>query len=560
MALLGQNVMTTLSHFETTLAAIRHYVKNRGLFNIGAAFSADEARFTRFSIHCEDLLFDFSKTALDARMLVLLESLGKVADIEGKREAMFSGAPINETEQRAALHIALRAPDHQEIHLAGTNIVGDVHSSLAAMTAFSNGIRKGDICGATGEAFTDIVNIGIGGSDLGPRMATRALKPYHDGPRCHFVGNLDAADIVDHLAELRPQTTLFIVVSKTFTTRETMSNAAIARQWIVQSLGEAAVAKHFVAASTAVDKVLDFGIERRRLFSFWNWVGGRMSVWSAVGLSLMLAIGSRQFLAFLAGARAMDEHFSNTAILKNIPIMLGLIGFFHRVICSYPARAIIPYAQRLRHLPAYLQQLDMESNGKQAHLDGHMAKMATAPVVFGEVGSNAQHAFFQMLHQGSDTIPVEFILFAQGYEQNLQATQQQLLANGLAQAQALMLGQTQKQAEQALIDQGFSSHLAKKLAPHRTFPGNRPSMMLVQDKLTPFSLGRLLALYEHRTFVEGILFNINSFDQWGVELGKSLANEIEPLLTEKTATDEKGKTALDGSTRALIAHLRARAL
>jgi len=545
--------MTITSPFEIELDALRHYVKSRDDFNIKSAFDSDKTRFEHFSICFEDLLFDFSKTALDHHSLTLLENLSKAANIEGRRAAMFAGFPINVTEQRPALHVALRAPLTSQIKLNDHNIIADVHKVLADMRIFCDGIRKGTICGATHKAFTDIVNIGIGGSDLGPRMVTQALKPYHNGPHCHFVSNIDAADIIDHLEPLNPQTTLFILVSKTFTTVETMSNAAIARQWIVQSMGEAAVAKHFVAVSTEPAKVLDFGIDLKRIFDFWNWVGGRMSVWSAVGLSVMLAIGPQKFHDFLAGAHAMDEHFLNAPLRGNIPAMLGLIGFFHRIICAYPSRAIIPYAQRLRHLPAYLQQLDMESNGKQTCLDGRISKIATVPVVFGDVGSNAQHAFFQLLHQGSDIVPVEFILFAQSHEHNFATAHRQLLANGLAQAAALMVGKTRHQAEHELIAQGFPPDEAKKLAPHRHFPGNRPSILFIQDKLTPYSLGRLLALYEHRSFMEGMLFNINSFDQWGVELGKNLASKIYAQLINEGDIKEQ-----DGSTSSLITHLRAR--
>jgi len=540
---------------KTALEALRSYIRQRGSFNIAAAFESDATRFEHFSLQFQDLLFDFSKTALDMRTLVLLENLGKAAAIETRRDAMFTGALINETEQRAVLHSALRAEQGTQLHLGGRDIMPDIEAMLGAMANFSNGVRSGQIRGATGKAFTDIVNIGIGGSDLGPRMVVRALTPYHDGPRCHFVSNIDGADIADHLAELDPETTLFIIVSKTFTTVETMSNALIARQWIEQKLGEAAARKHFVAVSTAHNHVLDFGIDKTRIFGFWNWVGGRFSVWSAVGLVVMLAIGVENFCAFLSGARAMDEHFSNMPLRANIPIMHGLIGFFHRVICAYPTRAIIPYEQRLRHLPAFLQQLDMESNGKQTCLDGSLSPLPTAPIVWGAVGTNAQHAFFQLLHQGSDIVPVEFILSAHGHEPHYYAAHRQLIANCLAQAQALMIGKTKQQVEEALIAQGFPEEQAKRLAPHRIFSGNRPTMIFLHDKLTPFALGRLLALYEHRIFVEGVLLNINSFDQWGVELGKVLAAEILPRLIDDVEIKGGG---IDGSTRGLIAHLRRR--
>jgi len=542
-------------NFERALAALRHHFTHRGMFDMAAAFRNDKARFKHFSLQMQDLLFDFSRTALDAKTLILLEDLAKAADIETKRAAMFAGLPINETEQRAVLHVALRADLASQHHLGGHDIIADVRAVLADMAAFSEGVRSRQICGATGKAFSNIVNIGIGGSDLGGKMVVQALKPYHDGPHCHFVGNMDGADIADHLNVLDPETTLFIIVSKTFTTLETMSNAIIARQWISQSLGEAAVSKHFVAVSTNETQVLDFGIDKGKIFGFWNWVGGRFSVWSAVGLVVMLAIGQHNFHSFLAGARAMDAHFTSAPIAANIPIIFGLIGFFHRVICGYPTRAIVPYEQRLQHLPAYLQQLDMESNGKQACLDGDLSALPTAPIVWGAAGTNAQHAFFQLLHQGSDIVPVEFILAAHGHEPHLQATHKQLIANCLSQAQALMLGKTKQEVEDELVDQGLPPTAVQKLAPHLIFPGNRPSLMFLHDQLTPFALGRLLALYEHRIFIEGILLNINSFDQWGVELGKTLTKEILPLLAADGA--DMGRHA---SMAGLVSWLRTRTL
>jgi len=545
--------MTMRPEFDAVLANLHHHIVNRGEFNIHAAFAADRTRFKSFSLYCDDLLFDFSKTALDTKTRFLLEKLGKTAGIEEHRQAMFAGEHINKTEQRAVLHVALRAAPLQSSCLGGEQIIADVQDVLTQMKNFTHAVRAGQICGSTGEAFTDIVNIGIGGSDLGPRMVTQALKPYHDGPRCHFVSNIDSADITDCLAQLDPQRTLFLIVSKTFTTLETMSNALIARQWIVQKLGEAAVSNHFVAISTATDKAQNFGIDKNRIFGFWNWIGGRFSIWSAVGLIVMLAIGAKNFENLLAGARAMDEHFLNSPLESNIPAIFGLIGFFHRVICNYPTRAIVPYEQRLHHLPSYLQQLDMESNGKCVCLDGSPASLPTAPIVWGGAGTNAQHAFFQLLHQGSDIVPVEFILSCHGHEPQNQAVHEQLLANGLSQARALMIGKSEARAREEMITQGLSESQAEKLAPHRAFPGSRPSIILLHDQLTPFSLGRLLALYEHRIFIEGILLNINSFDQWGVELGKQLAAEIAPLITEHRSLVDQ-----DGSTAGLILHWRER--
>jgi len=415
---------------------------------------------------------------------------------------------------------------------------------LDAMGAFSDGIREGAIRGATGKAFTDVVNIGIGGSDLGPVMATLALAPCHDGPRLHFVSNVDGAHIADTLSGLDPERTLIIVASKTFTTIETMTNAATARDFIVSRLGEEAVASHFAAVSTALDKVATFGLDETRVFGFWDWVGGRYSLWSAIGLPLMLAIGREAFGEFLAGARAMDAHFKNAPVGENLPMMLGLLGIWHRLVCGYPSRAIIPYEQRLSRFPAYLQQLDMESNGKSVGINGEPLSSASGPIVWGEPGTNGQHAFFQLLHQGTDVIPVEFIIAANGHEPELKHQHQLLIANCLAQSEALMRGRSTDEAHAQLLASGASDAEAARLAPHKTFPGNRPSITLVHDKLTPFSLGRLIALYEHRVFVEATIFGINAFDQWGVELGKELATALLPVVKGESAGGDHDSSTL----------------
>lgn len=541
------------AEFEKALNALKTHATQDVLFDIRAAFKDDTRRFEKFSLVFDDLLFDFSKCALNHETLHLLDELAFAADVPGRRDAMFAGEQINITEQRSVLHVALRAPETEEILLAGKNIVTDVHDVLARMAAFSNAVRNGEMTGEGGRAFTDIVNIGIGGSDLGPHMVTNALKAYHDGPRCHFVSNIDSADIADTLRILDPATTLVIISSKTFTTVETMTNAQVARQWISNALGEEAVAKHFAAVSSALDRVADFGIDHTRVFGFWNWVGGRYSVWSAIGLSVMLAIGPDNFYQFLAGAHAMDAHFREAPLNANIPMMLGLIGYWHRVICGYPTRAIIPYEERLNRLPAYLQQLDMESNGKHVTLDGMLSKLPTGPIVWGEPGTNAQHAFFQLLHQGTDIIPVEFIVSVNGHEKYLQRQHDMLVANCLAQAEALMVGKSSDTACRELEAQGVEKNDAENLCAHKAFPGNRPTMMIVQDALTPFALGRLIALYEHRVFVEGVLMNINSFDQWGVELGKALATELLPMVSG----DKDIVGGRDASTLGLLSHIRA---
>jgi len=424
---------------------------------------------------------------------------------------------------------------------------------LDRMGAFAEAIRDGTARGATGRAFTDVVNIGIGGSDLGPVMATLALAPYHDGPRVHFVSNVDGAHIHDTLKGLDPATTLVIVASKTFTTVETMTNAAAARRWVAGALGEAAVSRHFAAVSTALDKVAAFGIDAARVFGFWDWVGGRYSVWSAIGLPVMIAVGAEDFGRFLDGAHAMDQHFRDAPMGGNLPVTLGLVGYWHRAICGFPTRAIIPYDQRLARLPAYLQQLDMESNGKRVTLDGRALDGPSGPVVWGEPGTNGQHAFFQLLHQGTDVIPVEFMIAAIGHEPNLAIQHEMLIANCLAQSEALMKGRTLAEARAQLKAKGLPDAEADRLAPHRVFPGNRPSITMLYDRLDPFALGRLVALYEHRVFVEAQLFGINAFDQWGVELGKELATELLPVV----AGDEPF-AGRDASTSGLVRDVRKR--
>lgn len=518
--------------------------------DIRAAFAADPNRFSRFSTAFDDLLFDYSKCAVNDRIIDGLEALAKAAKVEEKRDAMFRGDIINITEERAVLHTALRNRSNRPVLVDGKDVMPDVNAVLEAMGKFADDIRTGALKGATGKKITDVVNIGIGGSDLGPVMATLALAPFHDGPRLHFVSNVDGAHIADTLTLLDPETSLFIVASKTFTTIETMTNAATARAFIAGKLGEAAVGHHFAAVSTALDKVGAFGIDAARVFGFWDWVGGRYSIWSAIGLPLMLAIGKENFGRFLDGGHAIDEHFRSAPLRQNIPMLLGLIGFYNRNVLGYPSRAILPYDQRLTRFPAYLQQLDMESNGKGVTLDSQPVEFSTGPVVWGEPGTNGQHAFYQLIHQGTDVIPAEFMIAANGHEKDLRHQHQLLMANCLAQSEALMKGRTLAEAKAQLTSKGMDDAKADKIAPHRVFTGNRPSLTIVYDQLDPFALGRLIALYEHRVFVEGALFNINSFDQWGVELGKELATGLLPVIEGKESAEGH-----DSSTAGLVAAL-----
>ncbi|ESZ47384.1 glucose-6-phosphate isomerase [Mesorhizobium sp. L2C054A000] len=538
------------SSFDNQLVALRA-ARAAASGTMREAYAADPKRFETFSASDGDLLLDWSKCAVDQRTMELLEKLAAAADLEGRRAAMFSGKKINITEDRAVLHTALRNLSGKGVTVDGQDVKADVLSVLDAMGAFADAIRSGKAAGATGKKITDIVNIGIGGSDLGPAMATLALAPYHDGPRAHYVSNIDGAHIHDTLKGLSAETTLFIIASKTFTTVETMTNAETAREWVQKALGKEAVGKHFAAVSTALDLVSKFGIEADRVFGFWDWVGGRYSLWGAIGLPVMIAIGPRNFRAFLDGAHEMDEHFRTAPLQKNLPALLGLVGWWHRVICGYPARAVIPYDQRLSRLPAYLQQLDMESNGKGVTLDGTPVTTPTGPLVWGEPGTNGQHAFFQLLHQGTDFIPVEFLAAAVGHEPDLKHQHDLLLANCLAQSEALMKGRTLDEARAQMLAKGMKPADVDRIAPHRVFSGNRPSVTILYRKLDPRTFGRLIALYEHRVFVEGTLFNINSFDQWGVELGKELATGLLPVVEGKESAAKR-----DASTAGLVARIQ----
>ncbi len=542
--------MTAKPNSASQIARLQAYRQQSAATTIAHLFDADAGRFAQFSAQVDDLLYDYSKTHLTAELKALLIDLARTADVEGRRAAMATGEKINTTEQRAVLHMALRGRADRPIRVDGRDVMPDVIATLDRFLAFADRVRDGTIATADGRRFTDVVSIGIGGSDLGPAMAAGALTPYRGGgPATHFVSNVDGADLADTLEGLDLATTLFVVVSKTFTTQETMANARSARAMVADVLGPDAVAAHFAAVSTNKEAVAQFGIAADRLFGFWDWVGGRFSVWSAVGLSLAIAIGGDQFRAFLAGARAMDEHFLAAPLDDNLPVLMALTGYWHRSICGHASLAIVPYDQRLARLPAYLQQLEMESNGKSVTGDGRPVSTATAPVVWGEPGTNGQHAFFQLLHQGTDIIPCDFLIAAEP-SPALGDHHAMLTANCLAQARALMVGRDLNEARAQLRAQGMSAERSAALAPHRVCTGNRPSCLLAYRTLDPRTLGLLLALYEHKTFVQGVLWGINSFDQFGVELGKEMAGELLPEL-RGAETVETG----DSSTAGIMAHL-----
>lgn len=531
-----RHVKSTLTRMPSessspALAALTQHATEARSWALVDLFKQDAQRAPAFSIEAAGLLLDFSKNHLRQDTLNLLTDFARERGVEDLRDAMLAGERINTTEHRAALHTCLRLPPDTSFIFDGHNISADIQAVLSRMSAFAEKIRDGSWKGFTGERITDIVNIGIGGSDLGPAMTCAALRTYaHPDLRLHFLSNVDghAADAL--LSALNPKTTLFIVASKTFTTMETMRNAEVARAWLLQYVQPADLTKHFVAVSTNTDAVREFGIDPVNMFPFWDWVGGRYSIWSAIGLPLLLAIGIDAFREFLAGAHRMDEHFRTAPLGANMPAILALTGFWYRQFFATTSHLIAPYHQDLHLFPAYLQQLEMESNGKQVTRDGHAVAMPTAPVTWGSVGTNGQHAYFQLLHQGTDLIPVDFIIALKPAHPNKEQ-HKALLANALAQAEALMCG----------------SASDSSLPPHRVFQGNRPSSMLVLPALDPASLGALIALYEHKTFVQGVLWNINSFDQWGVELGKTLANRILDELN-----DVEPVTSHDSSTANLI--------
>jgi len=530
---------------EAWAALQGHFEAHGRELDLREAFARDPGRFQTFSVEAPEVYADLSKNLIDIASLHFLLDLARECGLEARRDAMLAGAPVNVTEGRPVLHTALRAPPGAGPHSA------EVHAVLDAMLAWAEQVRA--TLGSEG-AITDIVNIGIGGSDLGPQMVVPALDAWcHPGLRLHFVSNIDGHDITPVLRRLDPRRTLFIIASKTFTTQETMANAAVARQWFLNSVDdvdESEIARHFVATTTNVKAAAEFGIGTT--FGFWDWVGGRYSLWSAIGLPVAIAIGADNFRALLAGAHAMDRHFAEAPLAKNLPVLLGLLDVWYRNFHGFGSRSVAPYHQGLRRLPAYLQQLEMESNGKRVDLAGETLPFATSAVVWGEPGTNGQHAYFQMLHQGTDVIPVEFIAVKTPTHQHPEL-HSKLLANCLAQSQALMLGKTLDAAAAERAPTASATLDREVLARHRTFPGNRPSTTFVIDQLTPHALGALLAMYEHRVFTSGALWGINSFDQWGVELGKALAGELLPRLADPARLgDTQG---LDASTAGLLQRL-----
>ncbi len=508
----------------------------------------DSTRAADFAVTADGMLFDYSKTNIDAETRAALVALAEASGVAEKRAAMFGGEKINDTEGRAVLHVALRAGDGDVIKVDGKDVLPEVRRIRSLCAAFARDVRSGAFKGQGGK-ITDVVNIGIGGSDLGPAMATLALAPFHDGPRVHFVSNVDGAHIHDTLRGLNPETTLVIVASKTFTTIETMTNADTAKRWMAAKVANPAA--QFAAVSTAQDKTAAYGIDPTRVFGFEDWVGGRYSMWGPIGLSLMIAIGPEAFDDFLLGARAMDHHFLTADFAQNMPVMLALVGIWHNQLCGHATRAVLPYDQRLSRLPAYLQQLEMESNGKRVAIDGTDLTTHSGPVVWGEPGTNGQHAFYQLIHQGTRVVPCEFLVAKRGHEPDLAHQHLLLVSNCLAQAEALLRGRSLDEARAIMAKKGATGAELDRQARHRVFPGNRPSTVLAYDQLTPFTLGQIVALYEHRVFVEGVILGINSYDQWGVELGKELALALQPVL-EGTA----GTTGKDGSTAALVGFLR----
>jgi glucose-6-phosphate isomerase len=543
--------LSPLSHLPEWAALARHHAAIAPL-HLRDLFAADPSRFPRFSLRLDDFLLDYSKNRITRETLDLLLALARRRGLEAWRDALFTGQRINTTENRAVLHVALRNRADRPILLDGRDVMPDVDRVLARMRDFSEQIRGGDWRGATGERITDLVNIGIGGSDLGPVMVTEALRPYaRDDLRCHFISNVDGSHAFSVLKPLRPESTLFIVASKTFTTQETLANARTARDWLTRTLGEDAVSRHFVALSTNAKDVAAFGIDPANMFEFWDWVGGRYSLWSAIGLSIAVTIGFDRFEELLGGAFDMDEHFRQAPLDANMPVILALLGLWYIDFFGADSHAILPYDQYLHRFPAYLQQADMESNGKSVTRDGQPVDYQTGPILFGEAGTNGQHAFYQLIHQGTRLVPADFIAAARS-QNPVGQHQTLLLSNFFAQTEALMTGKTAAQVRAELTAQGWSGEALEAAIPHRVFTGNRPTNAILYRSLDPRTLGRLIALYEHKIFVQGCLWGVNSFDQWGVELGKQLAKAILPELSDETAV-----TSHDASTNGLINHFKA---
>ncbi|WP_373746601.1 glucose-6-phosphate isomerase [Neisseria dentiae] len=525
----------------------KHFDATKGL-HMREMFEQDPERAQRYWLEVGGITLDYSKNRITDETLNLLFKLAREAGLPERIKQMFHGEKINETENRAALHVALRNRTNSPIEVDGEDVMPKVNHVLHRMGEFTHEVRSGEWLGYTNQVITDVVNIGIGGSDLGPLMMCTALKPFgHPRMRMHFVSNVDGSQLRDVLEKVHPETTLFVIASKTFTTQETLTNALTAREWFLKHAGdEAAIAKHFVAVSTNKKAVAEFGIDTANMFEFWDWVGGRYSLWSAIGLPIMLFLGEENFIEMLNGAHLMDQHFANAPLEQNMPVLLALIGIWYINYYGGGSHVIAPYDQHLHRLPKFIQQLDMESNGKQVTLDGQPVAHETAPIIWGETGINGQHAFFQLLHQGTHITPIDLIASLEK-RSNLPGHHEILLANVFAQAEAFMRGKTPEEARAELEAQGLDQAKIEALVPHKTFSGNRPSNIILMTKINPRNMGSLIALYEHKTFVQGVIWGINSFDQWGVELGKQLAKTILGELTGKTDVQQH-----DSSTERLI--------
>lgn len=544
--------MANLVQSSAWQALVRHQQEIAGI-QMRDLFAVDKTRFEKFSLEVGEIFFDYSKNRITEETRKLLINLAEQAGLSAKIEAMFCGEKINITENRAVLHVALRNRSNFPIFVDGQNVMPEINRVLANVRRFTESIRSGEWKGFTGKSITDIVNIGIGGSDLGPKMVCEALKHYSQtGLSVHFVSNVDSTDLVETLRRLDPETTLFLVASKTFTTQETMANANSARSWFMASAkDDSAVARHFAAMSTNVDAVKKFGIDPKNMFEFWDWVGGRYSLWSAIGLSIALYIGMDNFEELLAGAHFVDNHFRSSPFEQNVPVMMGLLGLWYNNFFGADSHAILPYDQYLLHFPSYFQQGDMESNGKGVTMEGSVVDYSTGPIIWGQPGTNGQHAFYQLIHQGTKLIPCDFLAACQS--QNPLADHHSiLLSNYLAQTEALMMGKTSDEARAELVKEGYFGDRLEMLVPAKTFPGNRPTNSFLYPKLTPKVLGGLIALYEHKIFVQGVIWNVNSYDQMGVELGKQLAKKILPELLNQ----EKISTH-DSSTNGLINLIKA---
>jgi glucose-6-phosphate isomerase len=540
---------------DAAFVQLKEYFDQHGAdINIHDLFNQDPERFNKFHSVLNtpedgEILIDYSKNRINDDVFSLLVNLAKSRNVGAGRDAMFSGQKINFTEDRAVLHIALRNRSNTPIIVDGEDVTPKVNAVLAHMKEFCHEIISGSWKGYTGKAITDVVNIGIGGSDLGPLMATEALKPYQIGPNVHFVSNIDGTHMAETLKKLNPETSLFIVASKTFTTQETITNATTAKQWFLATAqDDSAVAKHFIALSTNGPKVVDFGIDTKNMFEFWDWVGGRYSLWSAIGMSIAVHVGYDNFEKLLDGAHFMDQHFCNAPLEQNVPVILALLGIWYGNFYGAETHALLPYDQYLHRFAAYFQQGDMESNGKYITRSGSKVDYSTGPIVWGEPGTNGQHAFYQLIHQGTRLVPCDFIAPVKSHNNIRDGLHHKyLLCNFLAQTEALMKGKKMDQVEAELKKSGKSQEEIDKIKPHKCFEGNRPSNSIMVEKVTPFTLGALLAMYEHKIFVQGCIWDINSYDQWGVELGKQLATAIEPELS-----DDKPVSSHDSSTNNLI--------